>query len=96
VNCTALERMISGDLAVRRELDKFELMQIWITDPQLGDKAFDQADRMAKEFQYQSIPLHVIVDPSGRELARYVFQGPLSTPKEYLEFLERGLAKFKR
>ena len=91
----ALERTISGSPAVGREMEKFERMQIWLTDPKIGDLAYDQADRMKKEFGTRSIPLHVIVDPrSGKELVRFAYKGSLSTPEDYAEFLRKGLEAF--
>jgi pyridoxal/pyridoxine/pyridoxamine kinase len=78
---------------VRRTLEKFELMQIWITDPSLGDLAEKQAQRMLKEFDTISIPLHVVLAPDGTELARFTYS-PLATADDYVKFLEEGLAKF--
>lgn len=78
---------------MRRTLEKFELMQIWITDPSLGDLAEKQAQRMLKEFDTISIPLHVVLAPDGTELARFTYS-PLATADDYVKFLEEGLAKF--
>ncbi len=95
MNCVALESMLSGSPAVRRELDKFELMQIWITDPKLGDLAGVQLRRMLSEFDTISIPLHVVLGADGKELARFEYEGPLSSPEDYLAFLREGMAKFE-
>lgn len=81
---------------MRRELEKFELMQIWITDPKLGDLEVRQRTRMLDQFDTLSIPLHVILAPDGKELARFEYQGPLSSPEDYLEFLRDGMAKFAK
>ena len=86
--------MISGDPAVRRELEKFELMRIWIFDPKISPLDEQQSDRMKKQFGTTSIPLHVILDGTGRELARFEYQGPLSKPDDYLAFLRAGMARF--
>jgi hypothetical protein len=73
---------------------KFERMQIWIADPKIEDLAADQSDRMQRQFATRSIPLHVIVDPTtGKELARFEYKGPASTPEDYLAFLRAGEAK---
>jgi hypothetical protein len=87
--------MLEGSPAVRRELEKFELMQIWITDDKIKDLAKKQMKRMQKQFGTVSIPLHAVVDPQGKLLARFVYKGNLSTPEDYLAFLREGMAKFK-
>ena len=74
-------------------LEKFELMQIWITDPSIGDLATKQFDRMVAKFETPSIPLHVILAPDGTELARFTYS-PIATADDYVKFLEDGLAKF--
>ena len=94
MNCAALENTISGDLAVRREFDRFELMQIWITDDEIKDLADTQLRRMLDRFDTIAIPLHVIVDPDGNELARFEYS-PLATPRDYLEFLREGMDAYK-
>jgi hypothetical protein len=96
VNCAALESMLSGSPAVRREMQMFERMQIWITDPKLGGLDAVQRTRMLDQFDTLSIPLHVILGEGGKELARFEYKGPLSTPDDYLAFLREGMAKFER
>jgi hypothetical protein len=86
--------MLESSPAVSREMQKFELAQIWITDPKIGALAEKQAARMLKEFGTNAIPLHVILAPDGKLLARFEYRGPLSTPEDYLAFLREGLAKF--
>jgi len=86
--------MLEGSPAVRREMEKFERMQIWITDSKIEALAEKQKARMRKEFGTDSIPLHVILAPDGTLLARYEYKGPFSTPEDYLAFLREGLAKF--
>jgi hypothetical protein len=90
-----LERLISSSAAVRRELAKFELMQIWIADPKIGDLAEKQATRMLEQFDTLSIPLHVVLAPDGKELARFTYS-PLATPEDYLEFLRKGMEAFEK
>lgn len=87
--------MISGSPAVRRELAKFELMRIFITDDRIEELAAKQQKRMRKEFGTNSIPLHAIVDAKGRELARFEYKGSLSSPADYVEFLREGMEKFQ-
>ena len=74
-------------------MEKFELMQIWITDPSIGDLAEKHLQRMLKQFDTPSIPLHVVLAPDGTELARFTYS-PLATADDYVKFLEEGLAKF--
>ena len=88
-----LENLISRSPAVSRTFEKFELMQIWIADPDIGDLAQKQAMRMLSEFDTMSIPLHVVLAPDGTELARFTYS-PLATADDYVKFLEEGLAKF--
>lgn len=88
--------MIHGSPAVRREMKKFERMQIWITDPKLGGLDAVQRIRMADQFDTFAIPLHVILSPDGKELARFEYQGPLSSADDYVAFLREGMAKFEK
>ena len=87
--------MISDDSAVSRELNKYELMQIWIFDPKIKPLDREQAKRMKEQFGTNAIPLHVILDINGDELARFDYTGT-STPEDYMKFLKRGMAKFER
>ena len=75
--------------------DNFVLMQIWITDAKLGPLAEKQWDRMGEQFGTNSIPLHAIVAPDGRVLARITYRPDL-TEDEYIAFLDSGLAAFAR
>lgn len=87
--------MISGDPAVRRELEKFELMQIWISDGKEPEAADARRDRMAEQFGTFAIPLHVVLAPDGAELVRYVYD-PTDGPADYLAFLREGLDAFEK
>ncbi len=88
--------MLAGSPAVRREMEKFELARIFITDPKIEDLAAAQNTRMRKQFKTTAIPLHVVLAPDGKELARFEYQGPLSTPEDYVKFLAAGMAKFEK
>lgn len=90
-----LERLISSSAAVSRELEKFELMQIWITDATFSDLSDERRVRMVKQFGTDSIPLHVVLAPDGKELARYTYH-PLASAEDYLEFLRKGMAEFEK
>lgn len=90
-----LERKISGWPAVRREMEKFERMQIWIFDPKLGKLADEQWDRMGAQFGTNSIPLHAVVSPDGKEFSRLDYD-PTLTEERYLAFLRKGLAAMPR
>ena len=87
--------MLAGSPAVRREMEKFELMRIFITDPKIEELAAKQLTRMRKQFKTTAIPLHVVLAPDGKELARFDYQGPISTPEDYVKFLEAGRTKFE-
>jgi hypothetical protein len=75
-------------------MEEFELMRIFITDPKIEALAEKQNLRMQETFGTPSIPLHVIVDAKGKELARFEYKGALTKPNDYLEFLRAGRAKF--
>ena len=86
--------MISGSPAVRRVAKNLELAQIWITDPKIAPLDKEQKKRMKKQFGTNAIPLHTLVDPhTGKELVRYDYD-PTDGPKDYVEFLEEGIAKY--
>jgi hypothetical protein len=85
--------VISRSLAVRQELGKFELGQIWIEDRTIRDKADAQWQRMKDAFDTVSIPLHTIVAPDGTHLARFTY-APTMSPDDYLRFLARGEKKY--
>ena len=87
--------MLSGSPAVRREMEKFERMRIFITDPKIEDLAAKQNARMGRQFKTTAITLHVVLAPDGKELARFDYQGPLSSPEDYVAFLRAGMAKFE-
>jgi hypothetical protein len=91
-----LERIISESAAVRRVVEDFELGQIWITDPNIAPLDEEQFARMKEEFGTTSIPLHAIVDPfTNEELGRFRYD-PLMKDTDYVEFLEAGMAAFRK
>lgn len=65
-------------------------MQIWIVDPTIEPLDEEQFDRMDEQFGTTSIPLHAIVAPDGRILARLTYK-PTLTEEQYLAFLKKGL-----
>jgi hypothetical protein len=75
-------------------MEKFERMQIWISDKKLGPLADRQWDRMGELFRTNSIPLHAVVSPDGVVLSRFTYS-PTVTEEEYLKFLRDGLAAFR-
>lgn len=91
-----LETIISRSAAVRREMEGFELGQIWITDKTISPLDKEQRARMKEAFGTIAIPLHVVVDPfTGAELARFTYD-PQMSPEDYVEFLNEGLAAFRK
>ncbi len=79
--------MISTSPEVRRELDRFELMQIWIQDPTIAPLDVQQRARMKKLVGNISIPRHVIVDPHTGEILASADWSNARTPETYLDFL---------
>ena len=67
-------------------MQRFERMQIWITDPKISPLDREQRERMKAEFGTNAIPLHTITDAEGNELQRFTYT-PDMTPEDYLEFL---------
>jgi len=94
-----LEAKISGSAAVRREMEKFELVQIWIQDEKIAPLAREQFRRMKRVFKTTAIPLHVVLDPrdspDGRPLARFRYV-PTMSDEDYVAFLRRGLEKYEK
>ena len=75
-------------------MEKFERMQIWISDRKLGELAEKQWDRMGDQFGTNSIPLHVVMTPEGKEIARLTYS-PTLTEADYLAFLGKGLGAMR-
>ena len=85
-----MEMMISSSPAVRRELEGFELMQIWIQDPVISPLDVEQRARMKELVGNFAIPLHVILDPDTGEVIATADYGNARTPEAYLEFLAKA------
>jgi hypothetical protein len=91
-----LEAMLSGSAAVRREMEAFELSQIWTDDDRIAPLDLEQFRRMKRVFRTTGLPLHVILAPEGPdgvELARIGYT-PTMSPADYLAFLAKGRAAF--
>ncbi len=86
--------MISGDLAVREEMNKFELMQIWTFRREISPLDKEQKARMKKQFNTTAIPLHVVMDSGGKEIGRYRYN-PTHGPADYLKWLQRCFRKWE-
>jgi len=86
-NAIALAEVMDADPAIQKELARFERAEICVLDAKLGDLAVTQRSRMDREFRTTEVPLLVIVNAEGKELARSRYT---ASPEEHLTFL-RGV-----
>lgn len=73
-----------------RELEEnFELSQIWIRDPSIGELADENARRAKEllELNVLAIPIHAIVTPENELLSIYTYS-PSKSADDYLEWLQ--------
>lgn len=84
---------------MRRRIEtEFVRMQIWISDRKIRPLDEQQYGRMGDLLLTNSIPVHVVLAPEGqhgRELSRIGYH-PQMTEADYLAFLDKGLAGFKK
>lgn len=84
---------------MRRRIEtEFVRMQIWISDRKIRPLDEQQYERMGNVFETNSIPLHAVMSPEGRDgtpLARIGYH-PQMTEADYLAFLDKGLAGFEK
>ncbi len=86
VNASALEAVIRGDADIQEELARFKRALVAVSDENDEKRARARLARMRREFGTTTVPLHVIVDGSGKELARFEWSATV-TGKDYLTFL---------
>jgi len=94
-NCRWMEKNMFPDPAVKKELDKFVLAELY-TDRETPEH--EAADRRNGELQVEkfgsvALPLYAIVDPSGNKLAQ--FGGLTRSKQEFIGFLQRGASRFQ-
>ena len=84
-----MESSILTDPDVRRELDRFVLVELYVDGPGEDKKA--NAALEVRLFQEASQPLYAILAPAGWEVSR--LSGRTRGKEEFLSFLKDGLAK---
>ena len=84
-----MESSILTEPDVRRELDRFVLIELYVDGPGEDKKA--NAKLEVSLFQESSQPLYAILAPDGREVSR--ISGRTRGKAEFLAFLKDGLAK---
>lgn len=89
-NCRWMESNMFTDPEVKRELEKFVLAELF-TDRETAE---DEKNGLMQETRFKTValPLYVILDPEGNELAQ--FPGSTRDRGEFLGFLQAGAARF--
>ena len=95
-NCRWMEKNMFPDPAVKKELDRFVLAELF-TDRETAEH--EQADQrnsamQEKQFGTVALPLYVIVGPDGKELAK--FPGLTRDRNEFLSFLQAGATRYEQ
>lgn len=95
-NCRWMEKNMFPDPAVKNELNKFVLAELY-TDRE-DTPAHQQLDEkngqlQAEKFGSVALPLYAIVDANGNKLAQ--FGGLTRDKQEFISFLQRGANRFQ-
>ena len=95
-NCRWMEKNMFPDPAVKKELEKFVLAELYTDreDTPEHQKIDEENGRLqAEKFGTVALPLYVVVDPNGNPLSK--FPGLTRDKKEFVEFLQRGASRFQ-
>ena len=93
-NCRWMEKNMFPDPAVRKELDKFVLAELFTDRETPEHEAGDvkNAELMAEKFNTVALPLYAVITPSGELLAK--FPGLTRDKGEFIGFLQNGASRF--
>jgi thiol:disulfide interchange protein len=94
-NCRWMEQNMFPDPAVKKELDRFVLAELF-TDRETPDhQAADERNgqMQTEKFGSAALPLYAIIDPAGNTLAK--FPGLTRDKQEFVAFLQRGASRFQ-
>ncbi len=93
-NCRWMEKNMFPEPAVKKELEKFVLAELFTDRETPEHEAADikNAEFMAKQFNTVALPLYVVITPDGQTLAR--FPGSTRDRQEFVQFLQNGANKF--
>jgi thiol:disulfide interchange protein DsbD len=89
-NCRWMEMNMFPNPEVKKELDKFVLAELF-TDRE-NDEDVKNGEMQEARFKTVALPLYVILDPEGNELAQ--FPGSTRDREEFVRFLQAGAGRF--
>lgn len=95
-NCRWMEKNMFPDPAVKKELEKFVLAELYTDreDTPEHQKIDEENGKLqAEKFGTVALPLYAVIDASGNILAK--FPGLTRDKKEFVEFLQRGASRFQ-
>lgn len=95
-NCRWMEKNMFPDPAVKKELEKFVLAELYTDreDTPENQKADERNGQLqVDKFGSAALPLYAIVDPNGNKLAQ--FGGLTRDKQEFIGFLQRGAGRFQ-
>lgn len=95
-NCRWMEKNMFPDPAVKKELEKFVLAELYTDreDTPEHQKIDEENGRLqAEKYGTVALPLYVVVDPNGNVLSK--FPGLTRDKQEFVEFLQRGASRFQ-
>ncbi|MBI1761510.1 MAG: thioredoxin family protein [Acidobacteria bacterium] len=93
-NCRWMEKNMFPDPAVRKELEKFVLAELYTDRETPEHEAGDvkNAELMSTKFNTVALPLYVVITPEGNTLAK--FPGLTRDKQEFVSFLQAGASRF--
>lgn len=95
-NCRWMEKNMFPDPAVKKELEKFVLAELYTDreDTPENQKADERNSQLqVDKFGSVALPLYAIVDANGNKLAQ--FGGLTRSKEEFIGFLQRGAGRFQ-
>ncbi|HQR32043.1 MAG TPA: cytochrome c biogenesis protein CcdA [Blastocatellia bacterium] len=95
-NCRWMEKNMFPDPAVKQELEKFVLAELYTDreDTPEHQKIDEENGKLqAEKFGTVALPLYAVIDPSGNILAK--FPGLTRDKQEFVQFLQRGASRFQ-
>ncbi len=95
-NCRWMEKNMFPDPAVKKELEKFVLAELYTDreDTPEHQKIDEENGKLqAEKYGTVALPLYVVVDANGNVLSK--FPGLTRDKKEFVDFLQRGASRFQ-
>lgn len=93
-NCRWMEKNMFPDPAVKKELEKFVLAELYTDRETPEHEAGDikNAELLAAKFNSVALPLYAVITPDGEILAK--FPGLTRDKREFIGFLNGGASRF--